>query len=33
MTFGPRVQLDLDPIKHAEKLGFDSAWAVEAELL
>jgi len=30
MTFGPRVQINLDLIKHAEKLGFDSAWTAEA---
>jgi F420-dependent oxidoreductase-like protein len=30
MTFGPRVILNLDLIKHAEKLGFDSAWTAEA---
>jgi F420-dependent oxidoreductase-like protein len=30
MSFGPRVQLNLDLIRHAEKLGFDSAWTAEA---
>ena len=30
MTFGPRLNLNLDLIKHAEKLGFDSAWTAEA---
>jgi F420-dependent oxidoreductase-like protein len=30
MSFGPRINLNLDLIKHAEKLGFDSAWTAEA---
>jgi F420-dependent oxidoreductase-like protein len=30
MTFGPKVNLNLDLIRHAEKLGFDSAWTAEA---
>jgi F420-dependent oxidoreductase-like protein len=30
MSFGPRVQLNIDLIKHAESLGFDSAWTAEA---
>jgi len=28
--FGPRVNIDLDRIRHAESLGFDSAWTAEA---
>jgi F420-dependent oxidoreductase-like protein len=28
--FGPKVQIDLDRIRHAESLGFDSAWTAEA---
>ncbi|HEB89241.1 MAG TPA: LLM class F420-dependent oxidoreductase [Deltaproteobacteria bacterium] len=30
MTFGPRVKLDLELIRHAERLGFDSTWTAEA---
>jgi F420-dependent oxidoreductase-like protein len=30
MSFGPRVNLNLDLIRHAERLGFDSAWTAEA---
>jgi F420-dependent oxidoreductase-like protein len=30
VSFGPRVRIDLDLIKHAEALGFDSAWTAEA---
>jgi F420-dependent oxidoreductase-like protein len=30
MSFGPRINLNLDLIKHAEKLGFDSTWTAEA---
>ncbi len=30
MSFGPRINLNLDLIRHAEKLGFDSAWTAEA---
>ncbi|MCG8592415.1 MAG: LLM class F420-dependent oxidoreductase [Proteobacteria bacterium] len=28
--FGPRVRINLDLIRHAESLGFDSAWTAEA---
>jgi F420-dependent oxidoreductase-like protein len=28
--FGPKVQINLDMIKRAEELGFDSAWTAEA---
>ncbi len=28
--FGPQVKIDLDLIRHAESLGFDSAWTAEA---
>jgi len=28
--FGPKVQIDLDRIRHAESLGYDSAWTAEA---
>jgi F420-dependent oxidoreductase-like protein len=28
--FGPKVNIDLDRIRHAESLGFDSAWTAEA---
>jgi F420-dependent oxidoreductase-like protein len=28
--FGPRAQIDLDRIRRAEELGFDSAWTAEA---
>jgi F420-dependent oxidoreductase-like protein len=30
VSFGPKVQIDLDLIKRAEALGFDSAWTAEA---
>ena len=30
MSFGPRVQLNMDLILRAEELGFDSAWTAEA---
>jgi F420-dependent oxidoreductase-like protein len=30
LSFGPKVQLNLDMIRHAESLGFDSAWTAEA---
>lgn len=30
MSFGPRINLNLDLIKHAESLGFDSTWTAEA---
>ena len=30
VSFGPEVQIDLDLIKRAEALGFDSAWTAEA---
>ena len=29
-AFGARLSIDLDRIKHAESLGFDSAWTAEA---
>jgi F420-dependent oxidoreductase-like protein len=28
--FGPKVNIDLDRIRHAESLGYDSAWTAEA---
>ena len=28
--FGPKVSIDLDRIKRAEELGFDTAWTAEA---
>ena len=28
--FGPKVSIDLDRIRHAESLGYDSAWTAEA---
>ena len=28
--FGPKVNIDLERIRHAESLGFDSAWTAEA---
>ncbi len=30
LSFGPRIRINLDLIRHAEKLGFDSAWTAEA---
>jgi len=30
VSFGPKVQIDLELIKRAEALGFDSAWTAEA---
>jgi F420-dependent oxidoreductase-like protein len=30
MSFGPRVQINMDLMLFAEKLGFDSAWTAEA---
>jgi len=30
VSFGPKVQIDLDLIRRAEALGFDSAWTAEA---
>ncbi len=30
MGFGPKAQIDLDRIRRAEELGFDSAWTAEA---
>jgi F420-dependent oxidoreductase-like protein len=30
VSFGPRVRINMDLIKHAESLGFDSAWTAEA---
>ncbi len=30
LTFGPRIRINMDLIKHAESLGFDSAWTAEA---
>jgi len=30
LSFGPKVRINLDLIRHAEKLGFDSAWTAEA---
>ena len=30
LSFGPRIDIKLDLIKHAESLGFDSAWTAEA---
>ena len=30
VSFGPQVRINLDFIKHAESLGFDSAWTAEA---
>jgi F420-dependent oxidoreductase-like protein len=29
-SFGPKVRINLDLIRHAESLGFDSAWTAEA---
>ena len=30
LSFGPKIQINLDLIRHAESLGFDSAWTAEA---
>jgi F420-dependent oxidoreductase-like protein len=30
VTFGPKVRIDMDRLKHAEALGYDSAWTAEA---
>ncbi len=30
LTFGPRIRIDMDLLKHAESLGFASAWTAEA---
>ena len=30
LGFGPRANIDLEKIKHAESLGFDCAWTAEA---
>lgn len=30
VSFGPKVRINMDLIKHAESLGFDSAWTAEA---
>ena len=30
LSFGPKVKINLDLIRHAESLGFDSAWTAEA---
>ena len=30
LRFGPKIQIDMDLIRHAESLGFDSAWTAEA---
>ena len=30
LTFGPQIRIDIDQIRHAESLGFDSAWTAEA---
>ena len=30
LSFGPKVRINLDLIRHAESLGFDSAWTAEA---
>ncbi len=30
LSFGPKIRIDLDRIRHAESLGFDSAWTAEA---
>jgi len=30
VSFGPRVQLNMDLLLRAEELGFDSAWTAEA---
>ena len=30
LSFGPKIRINLDLIRHAERLGFDSAWTAEA---
>ena len=30
LAFGPRIRINLDLVRHAERLGFDSAWTAEA---
>lgn len=30
LAFGPRIQIKLELVRHAERLGFDSAWTAEA---
>jgi len=30
LSFGPTIRINLDLIRHAERLGFDSAWTAEA---
>ncbi len=30
LSFGPKISIKMDMIKHAESLGFDSAWTAEA---
>jgi len=30
VSFGPKVRINLDLLRHAESLGFDSAWTAEA---
>ncbi len=29
-AFGPKAQVNMDIVKHAESLGFDSVWTAEA---
>jgi len=30
LSFGPRIRINMDLMRHAESLGFDSAWTAEA---
>ena len=30
LSFGPKIRINMDLIRHAESLGFDSAWTAEA---
>ena len=30
LSFGPRIRINMDLLKHGESLGFDSAWTAEA---
>ena len=30
LAFGPRIRINLDLVRHAERLGFDSAWTALA---
>ena len=30
VSFGPKVKINMDLLKHAESLGYDSAWTAEA---